>query len=132
MRYDSFQNGTFENHCNTWLRSESVYRWCLQHPDSGQVFRHEWLYGPELKQNLEQIFEWLGVDSDPVVMENIRAKLVHPTGESADLSSLDQTERQEYFGAKQQRWEGWSDIDRQTFKTICGAFTTELGYPIPF
>jgi hypothetical protein len=47
MRYRPFQSLPFESHCQTWMRSESVYRWCLANPDRGFVMRHEWLYSGE-------------------------------------------------------------------------------------
>lgn len=125
MRYRSFQSLPFESHCQTWMRSESVYRWCLANPDRGFVMRHEWLYSGELPSLLSRLFELISLQNESAVIENIESVVTHPTGES-DVS--DQGQRKAFFESKNRRWNDWTVEQKESYQHICGEFAEELGY----
>ncbi len=132
MRYDSFKAAEFESHCHVWMRSQGVYAWCRKNPSNGRVFRHEWLYSTELETRLQQLFKWIDLEDAPNVAENMKSRLVHPTGDTAEINVLTDAQRSDYFVAKQDRWHDWTADNQQTFTNICGDFANELGYSIPF
>ena len=114
MRYDSFQASEFETHCQTWRRSEGVYKWCIANPDRGFILRHEWLYASDLEVRLKRLFDWLGVENDEQPAQYISNTLVHPTETPFEFVSNDQLERERYFESKNDRSRDWSQKQRQT------------------
>ncbi len=131
-KYTAFSHLEFEQHCDTWLRCAGVVDWGGKHPDQFRLFRHEWMYESDLDHRFSKLFQWLGLDHQTAVAEQIVANLTHPTSDSKiPFSKMSLTEKSAYFASKRDAWYRW-DADQQTrFRSRCGPLMDRLGYLIP-
>lgn len=134
MKYRSFSAQSFENHCRVWNRCAGVQQWGSAHPDYFFQMRQEWFYEADaLAMQLERLFGWLQIESDPAVLSGFQT-LVHPTGDSAVLpwQQLHGNEKSGLFQQKRDGWKDWDASQREVFERICGPLMCDLGYDIPW
>ena len=131
-KYNSFSHLEFEQHCETWLRCAGVVDWGDRHPDQFRLFRHEWMYEPDLDHRFSQLFQWLGIGHHAAVAERIVTNLTHPTSDSGTpFSSMSPEEKSAYFDRKRAAWYSWDANQQTTFRSLCGPLMERLGYLIP-
>jgi len=127
MLHEAFRNKDFSDICRTWAHHTNMLNYARNH---GRffLFRHEWFHDRETaRQGLEQAFASIGLPPDEDCIDVAMRKTIHPTkfpGESAEMAR-DRTMRKE-------RWRLWTDEQRDTFATVCGAAMERLEYPIPW
>ncbi len=137
IRYRSFADHEFENHCQVWKRSQPIAQWGEQNPDRFRLFRHEWFYDEfTIRAKLSALSSWMGIRLADEPADNILNCLRHPTQEketnSPDFEQLSAEEKANYFQEKSERWKSWTEEQRSMFQELCGGFMSELEYEIPW
>ena len=141
MKYRSFQDGKFAEHCHVWLRSSRMAQWAKENPKLGRVVRQEWFSDEDrVAQEFSELFEWAEMTSSSLPAENILTRRYHPTDaekhdskESCEeYGRLDEGERKSFESNRLDRWKNWTRQQQDYFVETCGEAMKDLGYPIPW
>ena len=141
MKYRSFQDGEFAEHCQVWLRSTRMVKWAEENPEIGRVIRQEWFSDEErVTQEFLELFQWAELPANPQPAENILARRYHPTDANEQTSNeshekygqLDVVERKAFELDRVDRWKSWSQQQQDYFVETCGEAMKSLGYSIPW
>lgn len=133
MKYESFADHEFENHCRVWMRTQSVQDWGRENPSLFRQFRHEWFYDSQrIQQALAELWQWLAISECEAVWQAFEEPLIHPTGETEPARGQKASDsRTELFRRKSESWRQWSQQQQRQFTAICGDLMRQLQYPIP-
>ena len=141
MKYQSFADDEFAQHCQVWLRSVQMARWADSNPAWGRVVRQEWFSEEErIRGEFKALFQWAGLSPDDEPTQNIVGKRYHPTvaaGQSTDdlakhYGEMDIERRKAVESNRLDRWKDWTAPQRDHFVETCGDAMTSLGYSIPW
>lgn len=134
MRYPSFTNLEFKSHCETWIRAAEMAEWGNGR-ECFRLFRYEWLSDNDQTRNeLSKIFLWLGLDPLDAAADQMLTKRFHATDDEGTVQTFNQdaTDRIRLHQDRADRWNQWSDEQREQFESICGDAMKRLGYKLPW
>ena len=124
--FKAFAHLSFEHVCKIWAVRRDMLLYGRDH-DNLFLFRYEWLHDHDLfRDKFTEALHGCGLELDPACLKPLGQKF-HPTsfpGESGD-ASRDMSKRAD-------RWQYWTDEQRDCFVANCRHLMDELGYPIPW
>ncbi|MGI9519494.1 MAG: sulfotransferase [Pirellulaceae bacterium] len=124
--FKAFEDLPFEHVCKIWAVRRDMLEYGADRDDF-YLFRHEWLHDPErFQEKFTEALQACGLKFDEACLKPL-ARRFHPTtfpGESGD-ATRDLSRRAD-------RWQYWTDEQRECFVANCQHLMDELGYPIPW
>ena len=117
---------SFEDHCHAWANAQQMAEWGADRPEFTLVRQEHLLKRESCERAFATLFSRAGVREDSACTDYVMEHRYNQTrydGEpdenNADLST------------RIERWNKWSDRQRDTFVKICGPTMDYFGYPIP-
>ena len=121
MRFEPFASDSFEENCRRWSQSAGMAAWVTEHRDVAGLVRHEALRDPERTEStLASVLALVGVDFERACADVVRGRVFHPTDAADNLEK------------RADRWQTWSDAERDTFARSCQDGMRQLDYPLPW
>lgn len=125
--FKNFQHLEFEDCCRIWAFRFDMIQYVTQNPHC-TLLRYEWLNDDRsrFQAGLTEAFNQSGIDFAPHCLKPLDTRF-HPTrfqGETrADAKNM---------AKRRDRWQLWTDAQRDQFESICGNKMRELDYEIPW
>jgi hypothetical protein len=134
-----FRDMPFEEHCKRWARTYEVYQWGQTQGDTYRLIRYEWLKDEALlREQLEQIYEWLEIPWHDAPLQHVLSERYHPTAHPKEADStnakrgLPESDSSQTEDSRGARWQFWTDEQRAMFETMCSSVMNAFGYPMPW
>ena len=127
MLFEGFKDRPFEWQCEVWGKAAEMIRWGTTQ-DHFFLIRHEDLLSQNTSSRvLDNLWTFLGLKPEQRCADALRNQRYHPT-----KSPLEAAAAEDNLQTRAQRWQFWSEAERQCFTAHCAEAMTFLGYDLPW
>lgn len=125
--FANFKHLSFEEVCRTWAFHSLITQYVIDQPHCTLV-RFEWLQEdlPRFVTALGRSFEQVGLKFNDACRLPL-AEQYHPTRYAGESSKDSRN-----LAKRRDRWQRWSDHERELFSELCGPTMQSLNYAIPW
>ncbi|MHC4217635.1 MAG: sulfotransferase [Planctomycetota bacterium] len=130
LRYESFADLPFHEHCEAWSRSVELAEWGRGRDDV-MVLRHENLLAADaLAESLDALWSFIDLPAEPRCFDTLLYVCHHPTrdDDGEDMG----TPPGEVLSGRADRCRDWTGTQRRTFADLCGEAMRYWGYEMPW
>ncbi len=126
-RFSGFKAHGFLDHCRTWTMNVDKYTYINDYPDAAlEIRQDELISNPEKIFN--QIFGLLTLEHHCGPVDFITNTIVHPLGQE----TRENVNVRAVLLERRPSWSEWDELEKETFKKVCGENMQRTGYEVPF
>jgi len=126
-KFPEFRDLDFSEHCQHWAESIRRFAYLTEMPTATVVHQEDLTNDPDAV--FRRIFQLVGVPYDATPTEFALNNHVHPL---ADESIHKGVNVKEALKQRTPPHESWSQVQKDTFKDICGGAMVQAGYDMPY
>ena len=126
-RHPHFSDVPFEQHCEIWTNASAMTKWGEGREGFGLIRQESLIDAGFARDAVADLFAEVGLSFHEACLDVVSKNVYHPTtsGEGAAKQNTDLAQRSE-------RWQQWTDEQRDVFVRVCGPAMHELGYSTPW
>ncbi len=125
MKHPNFCEVPFEKHCEAWTNAAAMKDWGAGRPEFGLVRQEALLDENTARTSLEALLEKIGLPFSDACLKVVNENQYHPTEEAGENAGQD-------LAGREERWQSWTEAQRDTFNRICSDAMTSLEYSVPW
>ena len=116
---------SFEEQCIAWTAGHAMAEWGQDRDDFTLIRHEDLLIESNCRNTFANLFQRCGLAHDESVADYIL------NNRSNQTSFQQESEQQSDLSLRQQRWNFWTDQQKQTFHDVCSETMKFFGYSIP-
>ena len=125
MAHRVMKQHPFEDQCKAWACGQAMAQWGEGREDFTLIRHEELLEEWTCRKTFENLFQRCGLAHDESAANYILNTKRNQT------SYQQESDQQTDLSDRQQRWNFWTDQQKQTFRDLCGETMDFFGYSIP-